>query len=162
LVAAVNESTEWDYAYTMPDNVAKIVAVMPPDSQDDYSTTFAASSSVYYTAPVVAAGTYNPQPFAIEVDSDGKQIIYSDQPDAVVRYVEKVTDPRAFSQTFVVALSWHLASMLAGPVIKGDQGSAEAKRCQQMLLLYLNKAENHDATQRNIKPEQITPWISGR
>lgn len=162
LVETTNTSTEWDYAYVMPANAVKIVSILPPDSSDDYSTTFAAPSSTYYTAPVVAAGTYNPQAFAIEIDSDGKQVIYSDQPDAVVRYVDRITDTRMFSQQFVIALSWHLASMLAGPVIKGDVGAAEAKRCQQMLMLYLGKAETHDATQRNIKPEQITPWISGR
>jgi hypothetical protein len=162
LVAAPNTSTEYDFAYFMPENAAKIVAVLPPDSSDDYSTQFSPPNSQYYTAPVVAAGMYNPQPYTIETNDDGEQIIYTDQPEAKVRFVYRVTDPRTFSQTFVVALSWHLASMLAGPIIKGDQGSAEAKRCQQMMMAYLGKAETLDATQRNVKPEQITPWMSGR
>ena len=35
-----------------------------------------------------------------------------------------------------------LASMLAGPVIKGDQGAAEAKRCTQMMVNYLQVQNN--------------------
>jgi hypothetical protein len=162
LVEVTNTSTEYDYAYALPANAAKIVAVLPPDASDDYSTTFAPAGGTYYTAPIIAAGMYNPQAYSIETNEDGEQVIYTDQPNAMVRYVYRTTDSRTFSQTFVVALSWHLASMLAGPIIKGDQGSAEAKRCQQMLAAYLGKAESHDATQRNIKPEQITPWMSGR
>jgi hypothetical protein len=52
--------------------------------------------------------------------------------------------------------------MLAGPVIKGDQGAAEAKRCTQMMMAYLQQARMSDANQRNVKPEHITSWMSGR
>ena len=46
--------------------------------------------------------------------------------------------------------------------IKGDQGAAEAKRCIAMTTLYLGKAMEADSNARNIKPEQIVPWIAGR
>jgi hypothetical protein len=52
--------------------------------------------------------------------------------------------------------------MLAGPIIKGDQGAAEAKRCTQMMAGYLSQAEMSDANQRNIKVEHIVPWTAGR
>jgi hypothetical protein len=52
--------------------------------------------------------------------------------------------------------------MLAGPILKGDVGSIEAKRCQQMMAAYLSKAEASDSSQRNIKPEHIVSWMSGR
>ena len=73
-----------------------------------------------------------------------------------------MTDTTKFSQLFVMTLSWQLASMLAGPIIKGDQGAAEAKRCQQMMAVYLGQARQHSANQRNIKVEHTVPFISGR
>ena len=57
----------------------------------------------------------------------------------MLRYQAFITDPSlVFHLYFVITLSWHLASMLAGPVIKGDQGAAEAKRSTQMMTNYFN------------------------
>jgi hypothetical protein len=73
-----------------------------------------------------------------------------------------ITDSTKFDALFVLTLSWHLASMLAGPIMKGDAGAAEAKRCIQMMAGYLQTAKASDSNQRNIKPEHIVPWTSGR
>lgn len=162
LTEVTNSWTEWDYSYALPCNVANVVAVLPPEASDDYSTTYAPVNAQYYTAPMVAAGQYVPQPYTVETDENGYKIIYTDQKDAVLRYSALVTDTKQFSPIFVMALSWHLASMLAGPIIKGDAGAAEAKRCAAMMMGFLSKAETSDSNQRNIKPEQITPWMSGR
>lgn len=162
LTPVVNNWTEWDYSYAMPCNVANVVAILPPDASDDYSSMYAPTQNTYYTAPMVAAGQYVPQPYTVETDSNGYKVIYTDQPNAVIRYSALVTDTKQFPPVFIMALSWHLASMLAGPIIKGDAGSSEAKRCVQMMMGFLSKAETSDSNQRNIKPEQITPWMSGR
>jgi hypothetical protein len=86
----------------------------------------------------------------------------TNQKQAVIRYHAKITDPTKFSPLFTITLSWHLASMLAGPVIKGDQGAAEAKRCITLMNLYLGKAMEADSNARKIKPEHIVSWIAGR
>jgi len=161
LTSVVNSWSEWDYSYAVPGDVLNVVSVLPPDAQDDYSTRF--SPTDYQVSPqLVAAGQYVPQPYAIETDVNGNKVLYSDQQNAVLRYNAYVTDSNQFPPLFVIALSWHLASMLAGPVLKGEVGSAEAKRCQAMMAAYLGKAETSDGNQRNIKPEQITPWMSNR
>jgi len=162
LVEVSNTWTEWDYAYALPCDVNNVLAVLPPDASDDYSTQFAPPNSQYYTAPVVAAGNYNPQPYTIEIDDNGYRVLYTDQKDAVLRYNALITDTSQFTPLFTLALSWHLASMLAGPIIKGDVGAAEAKRCAQMMSTFLSRADQQDSSQRSIRPEQITPWMSGR
>jgi hypothetical protein len=86
----------------------------------------------------------------------------TDQSDAVLRYTSVVTDTTKFPPLFTVALSWHLASMLAGPLIKGDVGAAEAKRCAAMMQAYLAKAIESDTSQRRINPRHNVPWINGR
>ena len=52
--------------------------------------------------------------------------------------------------------------MMAGPVIKGDVGAAESKRCTQVMTGYLQKAINADVLNRDIKVNHIVPWTSGR
>lgn len=165
LAQLTNPWPQYDYAYAMPGNIINIIEILPPDAQDDYSTRFAPTDVPGYyqnVSPVIAAGRYVPQPYDIETNEDGIQIILTDQENAVCRFTTKVLDPSRFSPLFVMALSWHLASMLAGPVIKGDQGAAEAKRCQQMMAAYLAQAKASDANQRNIKPEHIVGWMAGR
>lgn len=165
LVALENTRTEWDYAYAVPADCTTSFAVLPPDVGDDYSTRYAPTDSPGYPAtiyPVITAGAYIPQPFTIETDEFGRQIIYTDQPNAVIRYSASGTDASKFSPLFKVALSWHLASMLAGPILKGDAGAAEAKRCTQMTQYYVGQADESDSNQRQIKPEHIVPWMSGR
>ena len=154
---------EYKYAYQVPSDVINIVSILPPDAQDDYSTRWAPTDAPWTNySPVVAAGRYVPQPYTIEVMAAGTQVIYTNQKDAVLRYTQRVDDPTRFTPLFVLTLSWHLASMLAGPVIKGDMGQAEGKRCAAVMAAYLAQAESSDANQRNMKPEHIVSWVSGR
>jgi hypothetical protein len=165
LVSLENTRTEWDYAYAVPADCTTSFAILPPDVQDDYSTRYSPTDSPGYPAnifPIVAAGAYLPQPYTVETDEYGRQIIYTDQADAVIRYSASGTDATKFSPLFRMALSWHLASMLAGPIIKGEVGAAEAKRCAQMAQYYVGQADESDSNQRQIKPEHIVPWMSGR
>lgn len=157
--------SEWDYCYAMPNDALNLLGVLPPDSADPYSAPLAVSPQYGYlsmTTPVVGAASYVTQPYVCEVNDTGASVIYTDQINAVLRYTAKVTDTTQFSPLFVTTLSWHLAAMLAGPVIKGDVGAAEAKRCAAMAQMYLGKAEESDTNQRNIKPTQVVNWMAGR
>lgn len=146
---------EWDYSYMQPSDALNIVAILPPDATDDYSQGLS-------NVPMAAGGSYVPQAFSCEVDGSGNDVILTDQADAVLRYTCVVEDTTKFSPLFVMALSWHLASMLAGPMLKGDAGAAEAKRCTAMMQAYLSQATESDAAQRRINPQHNVGWISGR
>lgn len=165
LAPVTNNWPEWKYAYAVPADVLNIIAIHAQDAHDDYATQFVPTDTPFWThnySPVVAAGRYVPQPFTVEADQNGVPILYTNTENAIMRYTAYVTDTTQFSPLFTIALSWHLASMLAGPVIKGDAGAAEAKRCAQMMAAYQAQAEMSDANQRNIKVEHIVPWTSGR
>jgi len=160
-----NPSTEWDYCYMLPTDVLNVLGILPPNSTDDYSAPIAVSPQYGYlsmTTPVVGAGSYVTQPYSVETLADGTQVVFSDQQGAMMRYTAKVTDTTKFTPLFVNTLSWMLASMLAGPVIKGDVGAAEGKRCLQLAYQFLGAAESSDTNQRNIKPQQVVNWMAGR
>lgn len=165
LAEVANTWSYWKYAYGLPANVLNIISVLPPDAVDDYSTQFVPTDTpgwAHNYSPMIQAGRYVPQPYTVEGQPDGTQILLTNQEGAVLRYTEHITDSVQFSPLYVMSLSWHLASMLAGPIIKGAEGAAEAKRCQQMMLLYLKEAKESDSQQRSIKPEHWVPWTSGR
>lgn len=159
-----NSWTEWQYAYAMPSTVVNVIAVLPPDAQDDYSQVLAAPTRfpARFGNDGLLGTVYTPQSYTVEVNADGQQIILTNQACAVLRCTVAVTDTSKFSALFVVALAWLLASMLAGPLIKGDAGAAQAKQCLQMFQVFEAQAEASDANQRRITPQQAVPWMVGR
>lgn len=130
----------WTYSYARPIDALDILAVQRPETPDNFEQ----------------------QEYVCEVNSDGQPVIYCNVEDASVRYLARVSDTSRFPPLFVTALSWHLAAMLAGPIIKGDAGAAEARRCAQMAEAYLGRARASDANQRHVEMRPRPDWIGGR
>jgi hypothetical protein len=152
---------EWAYCYASPSDALNILAILDSNAADDYSVGMQYGYS-QVGVPVVMQGVYTPQPFSQETLADGTVVIYTNQQDAVCRYTRFVTDTTVFSPLFVDTLSWYLASYLAGPVLKGDVGAAEAKRCMGNAMGMLGKAAASDSNQRRIHPTQNVAWMAGR
>jgi hypothetical protein len=146
-----NPSTTWRYCYAVPRDALNLIAVLAHDATDDYST-----------GAGHPGGLYAPQPYVNESLDDGTAVVLTNQEQAVLRYTQRVTDSTKFSPLFVTALSWHLASMLAGPLLKGDSGRAAAADCTKQMLLWLGKAQVSDANQRRRAPQHNVSWIANR
>lgn len=140
LAQLATETWNWGFAYAEPAGVIKLLAVLPPSAASDAET----------------------KEYEAETDGNGMPIILTNQENASLRYIAHVTDTTVFSPLFAMALSWHLASMLAGPLLKGEAGAAEAKRCTAVMSGYLAQATLSDSSQRRIKPEQNVGWINNR
>lgn len=151
----------WAYTYATPANALSLIAVLDPLAPDDYSATV--QSSTWYDPPILSVGQYTPQNFQVEIDNTtGADVILTNQVNATVRYSKRVTDTTKFSPTFVRALTWLLASELAGPVMKGEAGAAAAARCNTVFDRLFAVATASDANSRQIKPRQNVPWMSRR
>lgn len=162
LAELVNTWSQWKYAYARPSDCAKAIAVLAKDAAADYQT---CTQWPYPTAPMEVGAMFSvdsPQPFACEINDTGAQVVYTNQEDAMLRYVARVTDTTRFSYTFTMALTWSLASMLAGPIIKGEVGRTEAQRCAQFAAQWLSQAKLHDAQQQKVDVTQNVAWIAGR
>ena len=90
------------------------------------------------------------------------QYVLADQPQIWGQWIDGAVEPNAFPPLFVEALAWQLASMLAGPVLKGDAGAAEAKRCLQMVSVYLPQAKEADANQYQRPAVHKVVWMEQR
>ncbi|MGA9070082.1 MAG: hypothetical protein WB424_07500 [Terracidiphilus sp.] len=158
----------WRFAYAMPDETVNVLAVLPVDAIDDYEARFCSGEGIldgnYWqrSQSNLGADKYVPHPFVCETAADGSQIILTNVPDAVLRYTTVVEDTTKFSPLFTLALSYLLASMLAGPLIKGDAGVAAAEQMLQLFGSFKNQAIESDANQRKVRLEPVVSWIRGR
>lgn len=135
------DCSEWEYFYELPRHFLKAISVVPAESTDDYLKS---------------------QDFSVQLDSLGVPRLYTDCKDAILVYTEYVVETHLFPPLFQVAVAWHLASMLAGPIIKGNTGAEESKRCLQMMSVYASKAAKTDSEVRRVHPEHTASWIMGR
>lgn len=163
------DNAGWGYAYAEPADCIQVISVIPPSAPGNYSAqlgnlpVYSAVNDFTNTESNAFSKTfYMPQDFQIETNEEGNNVILTDQPDASARFIKRVIDTTRFSPLFVDALGWYLASMLAGPLLKGDVGAAEAKRCLQLAMGLLPKATTSDARQQQVKPQQNVPWLGVR
>jgi hypothetical protein len=135
LVADWN-SGKWAYAYAAPSEMIRPISISLADASSDQVDSF---------------GTQTGAPFQMESTDTGQLVILTNLPDAELRYTVKVSDSTKFSAQFVEALSWRLASMLAGPIIKGDAGMQMTQSC-----LSIAKNMGSDAAVKNANSSQET------
>lgn len=125
----------WLYAFQRPSKALKILGIYAEGAGD----------------------LSDPLPYVTEILGDGTKVIYTNTDAIHCRYTIKVSDSGLFPPDVVVALSWLLASMLAGPIIKGRDGVAEANRCLNYYNTFaLPMAKQSDAMQ-HIEPKNHTP-----
>lgn len=109
LAAVTNGSTVWAYAYAKPSDCLRPLRILRPTP----GITVFTQDSV-----MLQADDRDSADFDVEGD-----VIYSNEPDAVLVYTTDVTDTSKFPPSFTAALSFALASYLAGPIIKGNEGA---------------------------------------
>ena len=148
LVAATTSRKDWAYAYAYPDDCTGIISVASPDALND----------------VRYGSDDTPQSYTVELDVNGDRVIYTGQKDAVMRYSAKVVDPTMYSQQFIKALSWELASALVGPIIKGVEGAKLVANAQQMSRFFGTQAQKHDGDSKRDVPvnNHVPVWLQRR
>ena len=140
---AESDDPAWEHCYEVPEGLLRIISVIPADATDNH-----------YTATAAV-----PVDYEVHADSDDVVRIYTDLEDAWLRFTKYVTNPSLFSPTFLEALQWKLASRIAGPLIKGNEGAAERDRCMQQHMFAMGKATQNDARQqRRVDQPTIASW----
>ncbi|EFI5828010.1 hypothetical protein LPG47_001496 [Escherichia coli] len=88
-----NPPPDWEYAYQYPSDCLRITEIMLPGVRNP-----TAAMRVQYEVGADTNGT-------------GK-LIYTDQPQAWLKYVSRVTDVNMFDAIFMEALAWRLAAAI--------------------------------------------------
>jgi hypothetical protein len=158
----------WRYMYALPSGVINALAVQEQETPGEYEAFFGPIENDHFPSypegylPVPGAPLVVPQPYALETRADGTQMVLTNVHCAVLRYTTLVEDTTKFSPLFTVALSHLLASMLAGPILKGDAGTAAATQQLELFNAVKGQAVTSDANQRKTRLEPATSWIRGR
>lgn len=161
LAAVANPSSTWQYAYAGPSDAVNYLEILDPAATDEYTVGVQMTNTIY-GAPNTGLSSYVPQPFEVEEDANGSDIILTNQQDAVLRYTRTFVDAAKYSPLFTEALARLLASKLAGPVLKGSEGRNESKAQLELFRLVYEKAVESDANQRRLRITQGAPWMTGR
>lgn len=159
---ATNPTSSWKYAYAAPSNVVNFIAVLDPQAADDYSVGIQMAGTGANSITPVGVGIYTPQPFDVETNDSGAQVLLSNVQNAVLRYTRLVSDTTLFTPLFVQTVAHLLASMLAGPLLKGDVGREVSNQHYKLALDLLARAAGSDANQRSIKPAPGAAWMVNR
>lgn len=142
LAEVTNPSMGWAYAYAKPSNCLRALRILRPSIA---ITVFTQDLAV---APHAAdSGT---APFDIE-----GEVIFTNEPDAVLVYVQDVTDSTKFPASFTSALSYLLASYLAGPILKGNEGErvGDAMRQRALALADVSATASANASSAESLPQ---------
>lgn len=139
--------SQWAYCYAAPSDLVKAIGLVDSASTSDTVASLSSEDGAY--------AVYSPQPYELETSTDGARVIYTNQANALLRYVARVTDTTKFSPLFTRTLAASLASMLAGPVLKGEVGMRAAAQWEAIAFGQdgksglFGKAAGSDAGQKN-------------
>lgn len=171
---------QWGYCYAVPATALSAFRVFPPDkiraAFDDsvvltlgYSASLVAAFDTTYglsddlnpnevaqsLLPVTSVSTLKPQLFHSERSPDGGRRIYTNQEQATLQYVERVSDPSEYPPDFQGALTALLASKLAGALIRGPQSLKVADAMRQIAGDYMVSAANSDAFEQESEEDNF-------
>lgn len=141
---AQNDRNNWRFAYAMPARCIRVIDLSDhPFPQ---------------RPPEFAKKHYD---YEIGLNASGQKCLYTNLENAVIRYIADVGE-HLFPANFVMALSWKLAGMLAGPLLKGDAGAQMTLNCEKMYAYWIDKAVGLDAAQHRDYRESVPDWIARR
>jgi len=141
----------WNFTSTR--SVGNVAIAIAPDTWD-YQ--FAVPSHVIFLGVHEAEDTQDrtPQDYVIEGD-----YLYTNVETPTFRYTQQITDTTKFPPLFTLAIARYLASLLAGPILKGSEGMNVAQSQLKWLeQIDLPAAKLADAKERrNAQYVDFTP-----
>lgn len=142
LAEVTNPSTVWAYAYAKPSNCLRALRILRPSI----------AAAVLTRNLAFEPHTDDRGGAAFDIEGD---VILTNEPDAVLLYVQDVTDSTKFPASFTSALSYLLASYLAGPIIKGNEGVrvGDAMRQRAMALADIAATASANASSAESPPQ---------
>ncbi len=145
LAQVTNASLTWAYAYAMPSDCMAPKRILRPMST---LTVFTQDEPGYSPNDADSAD------FNVEGD-----VLYTNEPDATLLYVRDVTDTTKYTPSFTAALSYLLASYLAGPILKGSEGTrvgdAMRERAMALASLAATASANASSTTHDFTPSSV-------
>ena len=138
------DRTEWLFSYMLPSDYMGVMAVLPESATDDSHI----------------GGESLRVPYTVALDANSVRRLYCNQENIVLLYRARVSDSSLWSDSFILYLGWLLSSMIAPPIIKGDEGIKASQMAMQMAKFHLSEAETNDMETSREKPisDNLAIW----
>lgn len=150
LATLTNDSDRWAFAYARPVDLLKPLAILMPQQSN--------LLPVVWTDPELRSWLGDPDmqrfDYIVESQSTGTVAIYTNVEDAVLLYTAQSTDTTKWSSLFGTAVSYLLASMLAGPLTKDPRLQGAMLQAAESIT---GAAHVSDANARQFNPFGGTP-----
>ena len=156
LAEVTNPSSVWAYAYALPSDCLLPRRVI----QQMYVPMWAwwPNGSMIVSADEIAI--FNERGSANFEVEDGT--LLTNEPTAVLLYTRDIPDLTKWNTTAIDALSYMLASYMAGPLVKGKEGVDAATRLRSAAVDILNTAAMRDANASAESAEFIPSHLAVR
>lgn len=156
LAELVNDSQDWTYRYQLPSDFLRILHVIArTNSQTVFALADLEGGNGTGSVTLYPAGAS--APCVIEGSS-----LYTNEPEAELLYVFDVVDTGAFPPRVTMAISYYLAALLCGPLVKGATGRALAEGFVALALRTVNDAGSLDANASADPPVVLPASIRAR
>jgi len=149
LAQVTNPSSVWTYAYAAPSDLIQPQRILTASTLDAYG--FFPFGGLLRADEVALFNERGSANFDYEND-----VILTHENNAVLLYTRDVTDPSKFTAGFTTALSYLLASYLAGPIIKGREGAGAAQQLRKAAAMIAQEAMANDANS-SVEDNQFVP-----
>jgi hypothetical protein len=152
LAEVTNDSDAWSFAYALPSDCMTAKRVIG-----------ASLTTVYELgdADIMANPTWMDDNAGGDFQIEGT-VLYTNVESAVLVYVRDITDTNKFTPSFTAALSYTLASYLAGPIVKGVEGTRVGDAMRQRAISYADSAATASANASLETREQTPSSIRAR
>lgn len=164
LVLTDAQPSQWAYAYSPPSKCLQPISILTYSIAGTPTPT-PSWASLAKSDLVPLPNDQSTQDFIFETQQDGTPVLYTNVSPAVLRYIERVTDSSKFTGLFIPALARLLASYLAGPIIKGNEGLKVAEGLRKMFYQQefpLAAAWDSRAQKQNVYNNAVPPGIQSR
>ena len=159
LAVVTNVSEIWSYAYAIPADCINALRILRPDASTNSISMSDPFGSLYPMVPsyFIAIDESAGAPF--EVDGE---VIRTNEPVATLVYSRDITDTARFPDSFVIAISYMLASYLAGPILKGMVGIQVGQSLRQQATLMAAASSTNAANQGLVINEPVAAALRAR
>jgi hypothetical protein len=147
----------WEYVYAYPTDCLRALDIYNPLISQSFTDGYYDNGLFVQSAVQVKADRIK---FEVSLNEENnRRILLTNQEDAELVYIARVTDPNVFDTEFTKALAYALAAELAIPQ-KGDP------RLQEVMLrnyqMILGQAQKENANEQFDTPTNVSAYITAR